>query len=225
MSRHLIAGSLILTAALAPTASKAIVTFTASCSPINLSSCNKTVGDVQFSNFSLTGITAAPADVIDLTVKWTAGLFPPINRHRVSLSGRVDYTFGSFRTASITDALFSYTVSLNTSIPVQFGTAQSYQPDTGGDASVTLKLSAPAMQADSIASDSADGALVAFTTSETVQTFSQTINFTPNTNGKLFTFSSGFEAVPAPLPILSGVAAFLSLRRLKSISQEISDLS
>ena len=46
------------------------------------------------------------------------------------------------------------------------------------------------MQADSIATGLADGELVDFTAGETVQIFSQTINFAPNTTGMLFTFSS-----------------------------------
>jgi hypothetical protein len=183
---------------------------TGSCSLTALGSCNITLDNVQYSNFSFTNITPVAGDVFNL-----AGFS--------NGAGTVSLSFSPDRLVDIPTASFSYTATLLSGLT--FNQAQANLTGStlgGGSYSTTL---AAAQLPTSPTSNGGPGAFQNFNPGFATQNFTQTFNFDFAANPDSLTQVGGSftakaptppSSVPGPVPLLGATAAFAFSRKLRS---------
>ncbi|MFM7639982.1 MAG: hypothetical protein ACKO45_00255 [Cyanobium sp.] len=169
----------------------------APCLLSNLASCNQTINDYVFSNFSFTGFTEAVLDNFTITSPSNAAY-------------QVQLNFNLARTVA-TSGSFTYTVSL-----LNGRTFDSTQANiTGNNGSFSTSLSSPGLATPSTASGG-QGTTQNFGANLTSQTFTQSFSASPSNAGFFLnsvgaaTSSTppGTATTPGPLPLLGAGAAF-----------------
>ena len=205
---------------------KAITYYDSSCLATSMATCSQTIESIRFSNFTLSGLAPGPSDEIFLQLEVPDGS-NATNLFAKGLAGSVLYNFG-IPLASPTTAVFSYTVTLPSPErqAIQFGTAQGFVnsgTSTRPGNSLTAALTSPAMLGTSTSTKTnPEGNIVPLAKGIYSQTFTHTFSLNPGTGGalplRLNYFSSRFETVPAPLPLIGAGFALASLRKLKQKS-------
>jgi hypothetical protein len=179
---------------------------TGSCLLSNLTSCNMTLDNVQYSGFSFTGFTADTDDVFNLE-GYSNG------------AGAVSFGPSPNRAAN-TAGSFSYTATLLSGLT--FYEAQSnLTGSTLGGGSRTTTLTSPGLTGP--VTTMSTSAFVPFNSGLTTQTFTQSFSFTFNSSpdnlsavGGSFTATTQGSAVPGPVPFIGAAAAFGFSRKLRS---------
>jgi len=180
---------------------------TSSCSLASLNTCNITLDNVQYSDFSFSGFTASNDDVFNL-------------EGYLSGAGAASLSFSPNRVAS-TSGTFSYKATLLSGLT--FNEAQSnLTGSTLGGGSRTTTLTSPGLTgpATTMSGSSVD---VPFNPGLTSQTFTQTFNFSfAMAPDNLSAVGGSFNAIPAstpvpgPLPLMGAAAAFGFSRKLRA---------
>ncbi|MFM1800393.1 MAG: hypothetical protein RLZZ117_2671 [Cyanobacteriota bacterium] len=173
-----------------------------SCLLVDLPSCNVTLENVTYSNFSFTGFTPDPTgDVFNLS-GFANG------------AGTVTLSFSPDRVADISGASFTYTATLNN---LYFDTAQAnITGSTLGGGSYSTAFTAPGLPTSATSTGGA-GAMQSFSPNLNTQTITQTFEFDyvsdPTT---LSAVGGSFTAyVPGPLPLMGLGAAYGFSRKLR----------
>ncbi|MEB3335378.1 MAG: hypothetical protein VKP70_10370 [Cyanobacteriota bacterium] len=170
------------------------------CSLSNLSSCNMTLDNVVFSNFSFSGFTPNSGDVFNLSGTSTAG-------------GTANLSFAPARTASIAGGTFSYTATLLNGY--MFSKAQANLTGaTLNGSSMSTQLSSSGLPV-SATSTNGFGTPVSFNPNLTTQTFTQTFAFNFAGGADNITQAGGiWNATPVPGPLaVVGVGAAMGFSR------------
>lgn len=186
-------------------AGSAHATANGSCFLTNLASCNQTLDGVVFSNFSFSGFTAAAGDKFNL-------LGDP-------LYGDAKLTFDPSRTTSITNARFSYTVTLASDTAFRVAQA-NINGSTLGGGSITTSFSSSGLIAPATATFNGPNVPGSFNQNLSTQTFTQAFTFNRVGSGDVFSqvgaLWSTYQPVPGPLPLLGAATAFGLSRKIRS---------